>query len=243
MPYDAFTLAVQGNNYGYRDVLKYTTYLQRQQAMKDFVAWIKADPALSADTYFLSTAQMAAYMKAPFDKKGMKAAADAVATPDSNGIFSRLTWVSHGATIDVTDGNTADVNFMVPNVASDVSVVAGVVAGSLKTLSHIDLKYTTDVPFRVRLLTSDGTPSVTVLLAGVGGDRLARLRVKDFFPGNETLAAKLGTLPLVGADYMAKVTGIAFESAVTPVTGAKAFKAHIEQLTLHGADTAALCMP
>ncbi len=196
----------------------------------------------SKDTYFLSAAQMAAYMKAPFDKAGKPATADAVATPDSNGVFKRLTWVSRGATIAATDGNTADVTFPVSTAAAaPVSVVAGVVAGSLKTLSHIDIKYTSDVPFRVRLLTSDGAPSMAVLLAGVGGDRTARIRVKDFAPGPEATAQQVTAAGLITGDYMAKVTGIAFESAATAVTGAKAFKTHIDQLTLHGADTATLC--
>jgi hypothetical protein len=37
MPYDTFTLGMQANNYGYRNVLKYSTYTTRQQAMRDFV--------------------------------------------------------------------------------------------------------------------------------------------------------------------------------------------------------------
>jgi hypothetical protein len=242
-PYDSYTLSMQGNNYGYRDVLKYTTYLARQQATRDFVNWIKQDATLSRDTYFLSAAQMAAYMKAPFDKTGAKAGADTVGTPDSNGVFSRLTWTAHGAGLNAVDGNTADITFTVPTADAGVSIVAGVTAGSLKNLSHIDVKYTTDVPFRIRLLTSDGSPSVTVLLAGVGGDRTARIRVKDFAPAVETDSTKVASMALVGADYMAKVTGIGFESAANAATGAKPFKTHIDQLTLHGADTAALCSP
>ncbi|HEY2899456.1 MAG TPA: hypothetical protein VGL59_02690, partial [Polyangia bacterium] len=241
-PYDSFTLAVQGNNYGFRDVTKFSTFSSRQQAVRDFMSWIKSDPVLSKDTYFLSEAQLAAYMKAPFDKTGKAVAADAVATPDSNGLLSRLTWTPRGATIAVKGGNSADITFTVPTAAAaPVSVVAGVNAGSLKSLSHIDIKYSTDVPFRVRLLTSDGTLSTTVLLAGVGGDRTARLRIKDFTPGPEATAAQVTAAGLVTGDYMNKVTGIAFESAATAITGAKAFTTHIEQITLHGADTAALC--
>ena len=40
---------------------------------------------------------------------------------------------------------------------------------------------------------------------------------------------------------MAKVSGISIESAATGVTGAKAFKTHIDQITLHGVATSDLC--
>jgi hypothetical protein len=123
-------------------------------------------------------------------------------------------------------------------------VSAGVTAGSLKNVSHIDIKYTTDVPFRVRLLTSDGeTPSTTALLAGVGTtDRVARIRVKDFFVGPEAPANIAKAATLVDGAYMAKVTGIAIESAQTEASGGgKKFTTHIKQLTLHGVATAALC--
>ena len=40
---------------------------------------------------------------------------------------------------------------------------------------------------------------------------------------------------------MAKVTGIAFESAATAVTGARSFTTHIEQITLHGVSSGDLC--
>jgi hypothetical protein len=241
-PYDTATLGTQANNYGYRNVLNYNTYTARQKAMKDFVAWIKDDPALSKDTYFMSAQQLVDYMNNPFDKTGAKVSADAVASPDSNGLFSRLGWTAKGASIKVVDGNTADITFNVTSVeAEPVSVAAGMTAGSLKGLSHIDIKYTTDVPFRIRLLTSDGSLSRAVLLAGVGGDRLARIRIKDFFPGPEATAAQVAAAGLVDPSYMAKVAGIAIESAATGVTGAKTFTAHIAQLTLHGAATSGLC--
>jgi len=93
----------------------------------------------------------------------------------------------------------------------------------------------------VRLLTSSGAVSTTVLLAGVGGDRLARIRIKDFFPGPEASAADVGSAAPVDAAYMGKVEGIAFESAATPVTGTGSFNTHIEQITLHGVNTSDLC--
>ena len=242
-PYDSFTLAKQGNNYGYRDVVKYNTYLQRQQAMRDFVAWVKNDPVLSRDTYFMSAQQLVDYMKSPFDRAGKKVAADVVATPASNGIFSRLTWSGSGAAITVVDGNSADVVFNVASVDSPVRVGTGIRAGALKGVSHIDVRYSTEVPFRIRFLTSDGSLATTALLAGVGDDRVARIRIKDFFPGPEASAAEVAAAPRVDAAYMAKVDGIQFESAATAVTGARSFATHVKQITLHGVATSDLCTP
>jgi hypothetical protein len=244
-PYDNFTLGMQANNYGYRDVLTYSKYTDRQAAMQEFVQWIKSDPVLSKETYFLSGQQLVDFMKAPFDKAGAKVPLDTVATPASNGVFTRLKWVADHATITAMDGNSADVVFDVgPADGPPVGVSAGVTQGSLKGLSHIDIKYSSDVPFRVRLLTVDGeTPSTTVLLAGTGTtDRVAHIRVKDFFLGPEAPSAVAQTATLVDANYMGKVNGIAIESAHTAITGGmKKFTAHIKQLTLHGVATAALC--
>jgi hypothetical protein len=244
-PYDDVTLGTQANNYGFRDVLTYSKWPARQQAMKDFVNWIKADPAFSKDTYFLSAQQLVEYMKAPYNKTGKAVApnADPVASPDSNALFSRLTWVGDGATITVVDGNSADIVFNSVSITAPVKVSAGLTAGALKGVSHIDIKYNSDVPFRIRLLTSDGTVSMTVLLAGgAGGDHTARIRVKDFFPGSESTPETFTAAGLVNAAYMAKVTGISFESAATQISGStKTYNTHIKQLTLHGVATPALC--
>jgi hypothetical protein len=239
--YDSFTLEQQANNFGYRDVIKYNVYSARQQAMTDFVQWIKSDPTLSKDTYFLSAKQLVDYMNKPFDKTGQPAPADAVATPASNGIFTRLKWVGSGATIKTVSGNAADIVFTVASPDTPVRVTAGVAEGSLAKLSHIDVSYNSDVPFRIRLQTSDGSVSTTALLAGTKSDRVARIRIKDFFPGIETASDQLLAAGLVDAGYAAKVTGISFESAATQVTGAGTFNTHIKQITLHGADTASLC--
>jgi hypothetical protein len=167
--------------------------------------------------------------------------ADTVASPDSNGLFSRLGWTEDGATIHVVNGNQADLVFNVKTADSPVSVKAGIKSGVLAGVSHIDIKYNTEVPFRVRLLTGNGAVSTTVLLAGVGGDRLARIRVKDFFPGPEASADEVAGAGLVDGGYMGKVEGIAFESAATPVTGVRSFTTHIQQITLHGVKTGDLC--
>jgi hypothetical protein len=252
-------MCCQANNYGYRDVTMYSTYMARQMAMTQFVQWIQNDPTLSKDTYFLSSQDLANYMQHPFDKTGAPVQPDAVASPDSNGLFSRLGWTTQGATFTAMSGNSATIAFNVPaaDVASGnppavVYAEAAVAPGSLKGVSHIDIKYNTQIPFRIRLLTSDGSTSVSALLAGVGGDRLARIRIKDFFPGAfEASAAQLASTNLVDANYMAKVTGIAFESAATlvapsgtPGTFAPGtFTTQIEQITLHGVATSALCSP
>jgi hypothetical protein len=251
-PYDSYTLEVQANNYGYRDVIKYSTYDVRQTAMTKFIQWIQADPSFSKDTFFMSAQDLVAYMQHPFDKTGMPVPADTVASPDSNGIFTQLGWTGTGATITSSSGNAAKIVFNVPpgdassmTAPAVVSVAAGLSAGALATVSHIDIKYTTDAPFRIRLLASDGT-SVTALLAGVGGDRTARIRIKDFFPGPESTAAQVGAASLVDATYMAKVNAIAFESAATAIpsqVAGGAFNTTIEQITLHGVATSSLCTP
>ena len=240
-PYDDYTLETQANNYGYRDVIKYSTYDKRQAALINFVKWIASDPALSKDTYFMSAGQLVDYMKKPFDKTGKAVAADAVASPDSNGLFTRASWTSSGATLKANSGNSATITFAVKNTDDSVNVAAGITQGALAGVSHIDIKYTSQVPFRIRLLTSDGSPEMTVLLGGVGQDRTARIRIKDFFLPPDASAAQVAKAVQVDATYMAKVSGIAFESAANQVTGAKTFTTTIEQLTLHGVDTSALC--
>src|SRR5262249_40390291 len=200
------------------------TYDARQQAMQAFVDWIKNDPTFSKDTYFLSASQLVDYLKAPFDKTGTKVPADAVASPDSNGIFSRLGWTEGGAKIKVVDGNSADITFTVANVDdTPVSVAAGLAKGALKGVSHIDIQYSSDVPFRVRLITSDNSISTTVLLAGTGGDRVARIRIKDFFAAPEASASAVSSAKLVDAAYMAKDTGAGFEGGGTAGPVARAF--------------------
>ena len=275
-PYDSYTLGAAGcntaitcmysagnpnnccqaNNYGFRDVLNDSTYQTRQMAVMQFIQWIKSDPVLSKDTYFMSAQDLVAYMQHPFDKSGTPIKADAVASPDSNGIFNRLGWTTNGATLTAVNGNAATIAFNVPaGVNGDAPAVvyaaAGVAPGSLKGVSHIDVKYNTQVPFRIRLLTSDGSTSVTALLAGVGGERLAHIRVKDFFPGPEAGESQVADSNLVDSTYMAKVTGIAFESAATlaapsgpPGTfAAGTYTTKIEQITLHGVATSSLCTP
>jgi hypothetical protein len=235
----------QANNYGYRDVTtKYSTYTDRQNALKGFIQWIVTDPVLSKDTIFMSGSQLVQYMQKPFDKTGASVAADTVASPDSNGLFT-LDWAAGmGATFSATSGNSATLTFNVASADDDpVYASASVAAGSLKNVSHIDIKYTSEIPLRIRLLTSDGsTITTTALLAGVGGDRLARIRIKDFFPGPEASQSDVTSFAgPVDSSYMAKVTGIQIESAATALTVGKTFNTTIEQITLHGVATSDLC--
>jgi hypothetical protein len=251
--YDSFTLEMQANNWGYRDVVMFNTYDKRQMAMTQFVQWIKNDPNLSKDTYFMSFKDLEDYMQHPFDKTGAAVQPDAVASPDSNALFTKLGWTTQGAKITSSAGNAATITFTIPTPASGSPpaisyAAAGLSAGALTNVSHLDVKYTTEVPFRIRLLANDGS-SVTALLAGVGGDRLARIRAKDFFPGPEASESQVENAVLVDSTFMAKVTGIAFESAATMVapsgmpasfTGGD-FTTTIEQITLHGVATSSLC--
>jgi hypothetical protein len=247
----------QANNYGYRDVTGDSTYMDRQAAMRAFVQWIQSDPNFSKDTYFMSMQDLVDYMQHPFDKTGAPVQPDTIASPDSNGIFNRLGWTTQGATFSAVSGNAANLTFTIAPLDAngdlpEVSYVeAGLAAGSLQNLSHIDIKYSTQVPFRIRLLTSDGSTSVTALLAGVGSDRTARIRIKDFFPGPEVAESQVSDMGLVDSTYMAKVTGIAFESAATTAAPSGppgsfpggTFTTQIEQITLHGVATASLCSP
>jgi hypothetical protein len=194
-------------------------------------------------------------MQHPFDKTGAAAQPDQVAMPASNGLFSKLGWTTSSATINTTSGNAATITFNVPTPAAAGNpptvayVAAGLKAGALSGVSHIDIQYNTQLPFRIRLLTSDGSSSMTVLLAGVGGDRTARIRVKDFVPGPEASNTQVMSTALVDSTFMAKVTGIAIESAATLVapSGTPAtftggmFTTTIKQITLDGASTANLC--
>jgi hypothetical protein len=254
-PYDSYTLLTQANNWAYRDVTMWNKYTDRQAGYQAFVQWIQSDPVLSKETFFLSAKDMVDYMKAPFDKTGAAVMPDAVATPASNGIFSKVGWTAGtNATFMATSGNSATITFNIanPGTGNDPAIAyvsAGLKAGALSGVSHIDIKYKTDVPFRIRLLTSDGSTSVTALLAGVGGDRVARIRIKDFFLGPEASSSQVLGNGLVDATYMAKVTGIAIESAATLVapSGTPAlfaggmFTTTIEQLTIDGVDTSNLC--
>ena len=235
--YDTGTLG-QANNFGFKDVLDYTKFPDRQAARKEFVTWAQSN--YKDEVFFVSAKQLADFMKAPYDIKGNAVDKDAVAEPAANGLFNRLGWKGDGASIKVEDGNTADVTFEVKDVYESVTLQAGIEAGSLKGVSHIDIEYETDVPFRIRLYSND-KPAVSVLLAGVGGTRTARIRMKDFVVDAWADPADIAKMPLVDQAYLESVSGMAIESGATGVTGTGTFTVKIKQITLHGVATKDLC--
>jgi hypothetical protein len=235
--YDNATLS-QANNFGFKNVLDYNKFPDRKAALQEFIKW--AQDNYGDETYFVSAKQLADFMAAPYDIKGDAAPKDEVAEPASNGLFNRLGWKGEDATIKVIDGNSADISFKVSEMWTPVPLAAGILAGSFEGVSHIDIEYETDVPFRVRLY-SDDKPSVSVLLAGVGGTRTARIRAKDFVVENWSTPEEIANMPLVDASYMKSVSGMAFESATNGVTGTGDFTLKIKQITLHGVATKDLC--
>jgi hypothetical protein len=195
----------------------------------------------------MSGKQLVAYMKAPFDKHGTPVAQDTLATPAANDLFAKYpNWrvdkdtLGSDAMVKVVDRNTMTIDFKVgpKNVAMDlypfVDVATAFPAGTFTNVSHIDIVYETTAPFRIRLLTDEATGPLPmqVLLAGVGGQRVARIRVKDFSPDPYADPAKLATAGFVDSAYMSKVIGIAFESA--SVKDNTSFQVKIKQIHVHG---------
>jgi len=66
----------------------------------------------------------------------------------------------------------------------------------------------------------------------VGGERKARIRIKDFTPDPYADEAAVTSAGFVDAAYMAKVTGIAFESAATIDRTKFTFK--LKRIIVHG---------
>jgi len=242
--YDTEVL-IQANNRDFLDVLTYNTYRDRKAAVAEFVQWVKTN--YPNDVYFLSGKQLVDYMQHPFDKRGNPVAADALATPASADLFTRqATWdVNHdalgsNATVQVIDADEMTIDFTVgrTNEAAMqypfVDVSSYFPRGSWSNVSHIDIVYEAGAPFRVRLLTeeADNLLHMQVLLAGVGGERKARLRIKDFTPDPYADPAALRTAGFVDAAYMAKVIGLSFESASTKDN--TSYQVKIKRLIIHG---------
>jgi hypothetical protein len=237
----------QANNTDFLDVLSYTTYAQRKAAVKEFVNWVKQNYA--SDVYFMSGKQLVQFMKTPFDKHGTAVPADELASPAANDFFRRYPeWqvdkdeLGSDATIHLEDRNTMTIDFKVgrKNEAMEqypfVDVATMFPAGSLSGVSHIDIVYETSAPFRIRLLTDEVSASaplpMQVLLAGVGGERVARIRIKDFSPDPYADPEKVGSAGLVDNAYLGKVLGLAFESASTKDN--TSFTVKIKQIHFHG---------
>ncbi len=249
--YDNEVVMVQANNADFRDVLGYNTYADRKAAVLEFIAWVKQN--YPNDVYFMSNKQLVEYMKAPFDKTGKPVAGDALATPVVTGALAELgEWqiekddLGSDATLTPTSGGL-DVRFTV--AAGDpekdqypsIDVAAYFEKGALADVSHIDIVYEAEAPFRLRLLpdTSEpGAPALQVLLAGVGGERTARIRIKDFRPDPYTDADVISAADFAGPAYLAKVSGLSIENAST--TGAGAHSVKLKYVAFHGLQTAKL---
>lgn len=240
--YDNEVLA-QPNNADFLDVLGYNRYSDRKAAVREFIAWVQAN---YPDVYFMSGKQLVEYMANPFDKDGNPVAPDTLATPTANDLFAKLPeWtverdaLGSDASYSVVDDNTMTIDFTVasPNEAAGeypfVDVAAYFAEGTLANVSHIDIVYETDVPFRVRALPAEGSGllGMQALLAGVGGERKARIRIKDLRPDPYAAPTALASANFVDAGYMARVAGLSFESAATkPGT----YTVKIKRIVVHG---------
>ena len=103
--------------------------------------------------------------------------------------------------------------------------------GALTNVSHIDIKYEAEEPFRIRLISGSGL-SMQVLLAGVGGERIARIRMKDFRPDPYADANGILSQGFVDENYLAQVNGISIENAAT--TGNLTYNVKIKRIIFHG---------
>jgi hypothetical protein len=245
--YDNTVILQQPGNEDFHDVLNYNTYQDRKEAVLTFLDWVQDE--YGDDTWILSNQELIAYMKAPYDKNGDPVADDTLATPTCNNPFDLLPgWtvdkdaLGSDAVPTVVDGNSLDITFTVGQnneAAGDyawVDVASYFQAGALANVSHIDVVYEAEAPFRIRLLPESGM-SMQALLSGGPGERKARVRIKDFRPDPYASANDIAEAAFVDADYMAGVSGLAFESAST-VDGTT-FEVHIRRLVIHGLGEAA----
>jgi hypothetical protein len=245
--YDTEVLS-QANNVDFQDVLDYNRYSDRKAAVIEFVDWVKDN--YPDDVYFLSGKQMVEYMKSPFDKDGNPVGADALATPKSEDLFAQLgDWVVNhdtlgsNATVTVIDHNSLEIDFTIGNIdeANElypfVDAAAYFAPGSFANVSHIDIVYETDAPIRVRLLTDEATGPLPMqaLLAGVGGERAVRIRIKDFAPDPYQDPERIASAGFVDAAYMSQVVGLSFEAAAT--RDQLSYKTKIKRIVVHGLDS------
>jgi len=241
--YDTEVLS-QANNVDFQDVLTYNKFSDRKAAVKEFVAWVKAN---YPDVYFMSGKQLVDYMQHPFDKQGNPVAADVVAGPPVENLFQKFaTWevtkdtLGSDATVDIAGPGAMNIMFKIgrKDEAHDmypfVDVATSFPKGTLGAVSHIDIVYETEAPIRVRLLTdeADRLLPMQALLSGVGGERAARIRIKDFTPDPYQDPTAIASHDFVDAAYMAKVVGISFESA--SVKDNRMFNVKIKRVIVHG---------
>ena len=247
--YDNEVVLLQPGNEDFHDVLKYNTYQDRKDAVVEFIQWVKTN--YPNDVYFMSNKELIDYMKEPFDKDGNPVGDDSLATPTVNDFFDQVgDWqvekdaLGSNATVSVTGPDSMTINFTVGannEAAGDYAFVDAATyfaKGAFTNVSHIDVVYETEAPIRVRLLLDGGAPALQALLAGVGGERTARIRIKDFRPDPYLDADAIAAAGFVDAAYLANVTGLAIESAST--ADSTSFKVEIKKIVVHGLDSAAL---
>jgi hypothetical protein len=245
--YDNEVVLLQPGNEDFHDVLNYNTYQDRKDAVTEFVTWVKDN--YGDDTYFMSSKELIDYMQDPFDKEGNPVAGDTLASPTCNDFFDLAgSWsveadeLGSSATVSVIDGNSMDVEFTVgannegAGEYAFVDVATYFDEGALSGISHIDLVYESEAPIRVRLLPAAGSglTSKQVLLAGVGGERNARMRIKDFRPDPYATPDDILAADFVDESYLAQVVGLSFESAST--VDQTSFELNIRQIIVHGLD-------
>ncbi len=246
--YDNEVILKQAGNEDFRDVLKYNTYQDRKDAVVEFIQWVKTN--YPNDVYFMSNKELIDYMQEPFDKDGNPVGADALATPTVTDFLDLAgDWevakdaLGSNASVAITGPDTMTIDFTVGTNSGDsyafVDVATYFAKGTFTNVSHIDIVYVSEAPFRVRLLTEENGPAaLQALLAGVGGERTARIRVKDFRPDPYLNADAIAAAGFVNSTYLSEVIGLGIESASTE--DSSSFKVDIKKIVVHGLDTAAL---
>ncbi len=244
--YDKEVILLQTGNEDFHDVLDYNTFQDRKDAMREFVLWVQSEYA--DDAYMISNGELIDYMEAPWDKDRNPVPADELAAPRCSKLFTLLgDWVVNkddvgsDAQVTVVDKNTMDVDFTIgksDDAAAKYTFVDAATyfqKGAFAGVSHIDIVYETGAPFRVRLLPEESdtsTLSMQALVAGVGGERVVRIRVKDFRPDPYADPVAIAKASFVDSDYLGKVAGLSFESASTK--DEVSFTLKIKQIIVHG---------
>lgn len=245
--YDNEVILGQPGNADYVDVLSYNTYADRKAAVTEFVDWVKAN--YGDDVYFMSNEELVEYMKNPFDKDGNPVQADALATPANGSLFSMAdTWevakddLGSDASYEITGPGSMEIEFTVgtnDETGGDycwVDLSTYFDTGALAGVSHIDIEYEAEAPFRIRLLPDEGESALPMqaLLAGVGGVRTARIRIKDFRPDVYASPTAINAAGHVDDAYMGDIAGIAFENAAP--MDQLTYTVKINKIVFHGLD-------
>jgi peptidoglycan/xylan/chitin deacetylase (PgdA/CDA1 family) len=244
--YDNEVILGQPANADFVDVLNYTTYQDRKDAISEFMQWISDNYA--DDVYFMSSLELVEYMLNPFDLNGDDAPGDQLASPSCAEPFTVMSeWevekdaLGSDAAFTIDDADTMTIDFTVgvnDEGGGDycwVDVATFFAKGFLEGVSHIDITYETEAPFRIRLNPSTdeiSEMSMQVLLAGVGGERKARIRIGDFRPDPYADPDDIASHGFVDDEYMGKIGGISFENAST--VDQTSYTVQIKRIVFHG---------